>query len=259
MVTFAETVAYPSPIYALATIVLSYVAWRVLVYHPSKLDGDGLPIFPAWTLIEGHAVSEFIGAGGWLRSVMSVSQAARRQHPILTRNSVRSKLRRYRGSLYGMTSTHIILYGKGRERLSKDILRKPHSVIHNEPAQWHLTSRVFGADPTKRRSLFESFDEMTVVVSKALIHESTVRGILEKTFEMVRDGASRLVTLDDGPGMPWEMSAQRKLISSAGSPEVEVDLFCLTRDFVANITISSLFGKDFLKDYPEALEDLWAL
>ena len=54
--------------------------------------------------------------------------------------------------------------------------------------------------------------------------------------------------------MPWHTSSYS---TSKMRYSVEVDLFKFTRDFVAHVTVSSLFGSHFLQDYPQALSDLW--
>ena len=60
---------------------------------------------------------------------------------------------------------------------------------------------------------------------------------------------------------PWESNSNPE-ISSTDSPDgglrsVEVDLYPLIRDAMGHCAIPALMGKQFLKDYPTVLDDLW--
>lgn len=168
-------------------------------------------------------------------------------------------IRRYDGSLFGLTPRHQILIDLPNV---EKFMSQGHHALDALPHQLTLLTRVFGAPETPEfRQYFETtVKPLLTVVEREFINETA------STAAMVRGGVQHKITslvsfADSRREMQlWERTAKVRVLEKnlPGQPgAVEVDFHNLIRDFGASIAIPVLYGSDFLRRNPTVLEDLW--
>lgn len=174
-------------------------------------------------------------------------------------NKSSSSLRRYGGSLFGISTEHQILVDlPGVDRL----MAQPFHILSAEPVHFTLFTRVFGGinSPNLKGKLENSWKDLLVPVGRLFLNEAAAAAAVEESN--VPERAASFVTFSSDPRhmKRWEMSADiRVLRPNLPSPPgmAEANLQSLTRDFGACMAIPLLYGKDLLDGNPQLLDDFW--
>lgn len=101
--------------------------------------------------------------------------------------------------------------------------------------------------------LAPGWDEMHSAVQQQMLQPRNLKVYTEAAVKHLQDCVPRLATFSLDATEMWEKDAGRKTLSPTA---VEVNLPVLMRDLLANVTLSVLLGKEYLRDYPEALRDI---
>lgn len=223
----AETAVKVTPQMALVMALL--VMATVYLARPRK-DGD----LPPWVPLEIGAVGYAIQSGG----------------PLL---SLYTALRRYSGSLFGLTSTHQVLHKLPNV---DRFMAQGHATLDNGPRDWAISWRVFGCDHTDylRRVLDDIGHPFNALVEKAFVNDANATAAVERSDIPAK--AHSFVTFSATPDTLayWERGAHARLVAPDA---VEAELLSLMRDFGACISVPQLYGQDFLDRNPTLLADLW--
>lgn len=168
-------------------------------------------------------------------------------------------MRRFRGSLFGFTSTHQIVHGlPDVDRL----LAQGHHILDGEPRDWTILARVFGGeDPAGlRQKIQKILIEINAATERLFTNEVNANGAAERAD--IPGKAASLVTFSDDQRHQerWEWCANIKVIApntNGHDGAVEADLQNLIRDLGACVSIPQLYGQDFLDRNLTLLIDLW--
>ena len=168
-------------------------------------------------------------------------------------------LRKYNGSLFGLTSVHQVLVNFAR---ADRLLSQSYHTINAEPFQYTLLTRVFGAKPSPqlKKKLEDSWKDLLGPIERLFLNDAASETALKESD--VLEKATRLVTFSDRVQCMerWELGAcvQVATCDSAENPGIaKVNFQSLIRDFGACIAIPLLYGQDFLNRYPQLLNDFW--
>ncbi|ORY02167.1 putative cytochrome P450 [Clohesyomyces aquaticus] len=197
-------------------------------------------IFPVWATLEIGITQYLLNERGWGRKLLS-------------------GMRRYGGSLYGISSRHQLLVNlTDVDR----VMAQGHHTIDHISVQYTLLTRVFGAaeTPDFKQKTFANTKELTAPVEQLFLNDAAATAALESA-NIPREVNSYVSFSSDSQYLKrWERSANVRFVDgdhldkAAG---VEVDLHSLTRDFGTCIAVPLFYGKDFLERCPTVIDDLW--
>jgi cytochrome P450 len=168
-------------------------------------------------------------------------------------------LRRNNGSLFGLISKHQILV----DLPNVDRLMSHSSIfLDTTPIQYTLLTRVFGGLDLihLRKKVDTSWTDLKAPVEKLFLNETASTAALERVRIPEQVNLFVTFTSEIHRMRLWEQSAQIRIKTThdpGDTPTVEANLQSLTRDFGACIAIPQLYGKDFLTQYPQVLQDMW--
>lgn len=159
-------------------------------------------------------------------------------------------------NLFG--GTHTIVYKPG---LVSALDGLPANIADGNAAEKHLMKSNFGYPGS--RSDMETYDKMhgdLVSQYEKLVSEPSLKQMVDRTVQRLRHNIAEFVTFNDSEvdQTVWERTADAATVEDAkGEIAVEADLFDLVRNFVATTANVSLFGTDFVENYPDFWEHLW--
>ncbi|KAF5021770.1 hypothetical protein F66182_6220 [Fusarium sp. NRRL 66182] len=170
-----------------------------------------------------------------------------------------SFLRRYEGSVFGITSKHQVLADlPGVDRL----LAQSFHTFDAGPVQHTLCSRVFGCQDSANAhtKMDKSMRDLVLPLERVFLNDAASTAAVERS-RVAQRGASLVTFSSAVEGMArWELAADVKLVQpeQPGTPgKVEANLQSLVRDFGACMAIPLLYGQDFLDRHSELLRDFW--
>ncbi|OJD36777.1 cytochrome p450 [Diplodia corticola] len=218
----------------LAAVFVAALAYRLLG-SPRKDR-----VMPVWVPIEIFVASTCLVADGVALKLLSL-------------------VRRYGGSLFGITSQHQVIHNlKGVERL----FAAPFHTLDHEPVGYTITVRVFGGEDCKemRDAMDRCQKDLFAAVEKGFVNESASLASIQKADVGSRTYSFITFSSNADHLNPWERAADHKLIQPESSTEpgvVEVGLENLIRNYGTAIAIPLLYGSDFLQRNPRLIEDFW--
>ncbi|KAI9373307.1 cytochrome P450 [Aspergillus egyptiacus] len=226
---------YESTVHGTIIAIFLVALCRKLLYKPKRYR-----VFPVWAIIEIAIASYVLRGDGLGRRVFS-------------------SIRRYSGSLFGITSTHQMLVDlPGLDRF----MSQSFHTLNAEPVQYTIFTRVFGGmdSPDLKRKLENSWRDLLAPIERLFLSGASAAAAIERAG--VPQQASFFITFSSDPAQlrRWEVSADVRVIQPAhrGQREkAEANLQSLTRDFGACMAIPLLYGRDFLDRSPKLLEDFW--
>ncbi|KAJ5207721.1 hypothetical protein N7449_002100 [Penicillium cf. viridicatum] len=142
-------------VYKFIIAVLFAVICRKLVSTPKRYN-----LFPVWATIEVAIASYILRGNGPGRLIFS-------------------SLRRYRGSLFGITSTHQILVNlPGLDRF----MSQSSHTLSAEPVQYTLFTRVFGgiASPELKKKPESSWKDLLAPIERLFLNDAAATAAIEK-------------------------------------------------------------------------------
>lgn len=204
------------------------------------LDAKTPPAIPYWIPYLGHLPQMLFKSDSFLAGL-------RKLHP---------------GGAFSLTffgRTHTIVF---KPALTAALADQPPQVIDGGPASRHLMQSVFGYPRSK--SSMALYDKVVPDIKGLDTHlssEPSLGQMVERTATTLRHNIADFVTFNSGDidQTPWERLAEAGLVEDAGAdtPVVEADMFELVRNFVAFTANGSLFGSDFVENYPEFWRAFW--
>lgn len=95
------------------------------------------------------------------------------------------------------------------------------------------------------------------------MREPSISKILDPTIRGLEVNIPSMITFTDSPidQQPWEQSGFVDLVPSSPSsePVVEANLMGLMRDMMGHVSVPALFGRAFLENFPDVLQNLYAM
>ncbi|ROV94422.1 hypothetical protein VSDG_05910 [Cytospora chrysosperma] len=161
-------------------------------------------------------------------------------------------------SLKFFGGTYTVIYKPG---LVSALDSLPAHVADGHAAEKYLMKSNFGYPGS--RSDMETYDKMHGDLTsqyEKLISEPALKKMVDSTVQRLRHNIAEFVTFNDSEvdQAVWERTAGAATVEDAkGEVVVEADLLDLVRNFVAMTANASLFGTDFVENYPDFWEHLW--
>jgi cytochrome P450 len=140
------------------------------------------------------------------------------------------------------------------------LMNKPQSVADEEWISEHLMMSNFGFSKADRALFRNAFHEIHANY-KQLLAGPTLSRIVDATADNLKRSIADLITLNSYPSdqMEWERLAEADLVETpAGDKVVEANLNELIKNFVAKTASPALFGTDFVNNFPEFPQHIWA-
>lgn len=172
---------------------------------------------------------------------------------------VSSFIRRYGGSLFGLTSRHQVLVNlPDVDRF----LSQSYHTLSSEPVQYTLMTRICGArdSPELKRKSESSWKDLLEPIERLFLNDAAAAAAIERGGVIERAASFVTFSADAKHMKRWELSAGIRVVGPdlPNRPGVvEANLHSLTRDFGACLAIPLLYGQDFLDRYSQVLDDFW--
>lgn len=231
------------------TIALGTVLVLVLTRLLSGLVGTSKPVppngaktvpqVPYWIPLLGHIPNMALDGDGFVKRLRQI----------------------YSNGIFALnfgSTTHSIVY---EPHLATALLNQKTSNADNHSVSRRLMHYTFGYPSNELDKYDAALDEL-LAAYKHLQVEPHLGDMVEVTARKTREGIMNLVTFMESPvdQMPWEKVSEVRLVEKENGEEVvEASLLPLVRDFCAWTANPSIMGTDFLQNFPEFFDDLWAL
>ncbi|EMC97078.1 hypothetical protein BAUCODRAFT_121589 [Baudoinia panamericana UAMH 10762] len=201
-------------------------------------NAQAVPTVPYWLPIVGHLPNMAFDADGFLKGLRS----------------------KYSGGIFALNfggATHNVMYTPG---LATALLHQKPNIAGSEETSKQLMVRVFGY-PSNELHKYEAICPDLIACYNHLLTEPSLGSMVAQTAIRLKASLKDLVTGNSSPvdQMEWEKSCNVDVTANAkGQPVVEASLLPLIRNFVAHVANPALIGSDFLSNYPDFMDDLWA-
>lgn len=143
--------------------------------------------------------------------------------------------------------------------MTGSFLNKPKSASNNDFLSSALLHKNFGLSKSDTAAYMEHTEEIVKVVS-GMLTESGLKNLMDPTVYHIKRNIADLVTFNSSPAdqADWEVAAGAEVFeNSKGESFVQVDLMELVRNFVAKTANPSLFGTNFVDNFPDAWQHIW--
>jgi len=92
------------------------------------------------------------------------------------------------------------------------------------------------------------------------MREPTLTQILNPTIHGLEENIPSMITFLDSPidQQPWERTSQAVVLSNE-DPAIEINLMSLMRDMMGHVSVPALFGRAFMENFPNVLQDLYTM
>ncbi|KAJ0109701.1 hypothetical protein J7T55_014263 [Diaporthe amygdali] len=161
-------------------------------------------------------------------------------------------------SLNFLGGVHTVIFKPG---LITSLINHPANIADGYASAKHLMKSNFGW-PRYKASL-ELYDKMhddLLVHYKTLSSKTSLNQMVDRTVQRLRHNIADFVTFNESEvdQAEWERYADATTVQDKkGEQVVEADLFDLVRNFIAMTANVSLFGTDFVENFPRFWEHLW--
>jgi cytochrome P450 len=161
-------------------------------------------------------------------------------------------------SLNFLGGVHTVIFKPG---LIASLINQPVHVADGHAASKHLMKTNFGWP--RHKASMETYDKMLhelLALYRILSSEPSLGQMVDRTVQRLRHNIADLVTFNESEvdQTEWEKYACAETIQDKnGQPVVEADLYELVRNFIAMTANVSLFGTDFVENYPRFWQALW--
>lgn len=167
----------------------------------------------------------------------------------------------YPGGVFSLNllgGVHTVIFKPG---LTASLINQPARIADGYESSKHLMKSNFGW-PRNKASL-EAYDKMIddlIVLYEKLNTEPSLSQMVDRTVQRLRHNIADFVTFNESEidQTDWEKSADAETVrDKTGEQVVEADLYDLVRNFIAMTANVSLFGTDFVENYPRFWQHLW--
>lgn len=161
-------------------------------------------------------------------------------------------------SLNFLGGVHTVIFKPG---LTASLINQPVHIADGHASSKHLMKSNFGW-PRNKASM-DTYDKMLdelIALYKILSSEPSLGQMVDRTVQRLRHNIADLVTFNESEvdQTEWEKYAGAETLQNKkGEQVVEADLYDLVRNFIAMTANVSLFGTDFVENYPRFWQHLW--
>ncbi|KAI3397718.1 hypothetical protein diail_10487 [Diaporthe ilicicola] len=234
LIAFAVTLA----VVCITTRILSGNNGRPDSRTNSK-DAKVAPAVPYWIPYLGHIPQMAFNSGGFLAGLRQL----------------------YPGGAFTLNllgGVHTVIFKPG---LTASLINQPAHTVDGHAASRHLMKSAFGYPRSKSSmELYDRVRDDLLVLYKKLSLEAPLNQMVDRTVQQLRHNIADFVTFNESEvdQSNWEKSADAATIrDKKGEQVVEADLFELVRNFIAMTANASLFGTDFIENFPRFWQNLW--
>ncbi|RFU78993.1 cytochrome p450 [Trichoderma arundinaceum] len=226
----------------IVTFLVLIFTTKALSGSPSTLEASGkhkIPSSPSyWVPFVGHALSMAFGKDGFL-----VNMRSRFPEGIF--------------SLKLAGKMHHFVY---KPSLVAALLNLQRPAVEEQMLANRLLESTFGLNK-KDQAIYNKIFPEALAQYKHLGSEPGLSEVTNVALSQVKQNIINLVTFSPNPmdQTEWEKMADVDVIEGGtkGGPFTEVDLMELTRNFVATTVIPSIYGTDFVENFPELWKWMW--
>jgi cytochrome P450 len=191
-------------------------------------------LLPTWVPLEIAFTGYMVGMGGTCRAVLSV-------------------LRRYGGSLFGLTTRHVVLV---RLPGVDTLFTRQAGILDHHALHWSMMTKLCRLpDESRLRDWYtEQSGRLIRPLERLFLNEAASSAALQ-TAKIHEKAANLVVHPRSMAEVPiWQLFAEAREVSPTA---VEADLYTVVSDFAAAVAVPILYGTDLLKRNPKMLADFW--
>ena len=231
----------PAPIAIAVTVAIAIITTRLLSGSRGQNAKDGFlspSLPPYWAPFLGHIPQMVIGGAGFMPRLL-------KSHP----EGIFSL------QLLGSIHSYVT-----RPAFATVVMNKPESVASEKWLHKRLMLTNFGFAKSDTQLLDEIFPPLHDLY-QLLLSGPSLADLTDSTISTLKARIADFVTFNSQPAdqMEWEQLAGADVVDDGkGGKVVEVDLMSLTKNFVAHVATPSFFGTDFVANFPDYFQHLWA-
>lgn len=198
-----------------------------------------VPTVPYWAPIVGHLPNMALNADGFIKGLRN----------------------RFSSGLFALNFggyTHNIVFAPGHVTA---LLNSKESNASSYEVGRNIMANSFGFPRNEFHKYDAAFDDIAACY-RPLLTEPGLGDMMKVTAANIKTNIQNLVSFSSSlvDQTYWERSSNVRITkNNAGQEVVEASLLPLIRDFVAHSTNPSLIGPNFLANYPDFFEDIWAV
>ena len=215
-----------------------------------------VPVLPYWTPLLGHLYTFIFNLKPFLidarekcsHGLFSMKLAALTHTMVTTPHLIKRLLQKRESELSSLD-------------IAWDMLGKVRSDGFLELALTDKRGQVFGTDDKWKDELFAIWPQLKACIAAALLHEPSVTNMTDVAVRRMENFLPTMLSF--AQSRPEQHSWERKSnivsenLENGDCASVDADLWPLIRNFMATMSTPSIMGRDFLQEYPTALDDLW--
>ncbi|KUI64608.1 25-hydroxycholesterol 7-alpha-hydroxylase [Cytospora mali] len=207
--------------------------------HTSTKGAKSAPTVPYWIPYLGHIPQMVINADAFL-------------------SGLRKLFPRGAFSLNFLGGTHTVIFKPG---LVSPLINLPAHIADGHESSKHLMKSNFGYPRSKAdMETYDKMQEDLLLQYRKLTSEPSLSQMVDRTVQRLRHNIAEFVTFNDSQvdQTVWERTADAVTTENAkGEVVVAADLYDLVRNFIGLTANVSLFGTDFVENFPDFWENLW--
>ncbi|KAJ6441127.1 Actin cytoskeleton-regulatory complex protein end3 [Purpureocillium lavendulum] len=230
----------PLALAAIATIVVLILTTRLSTGGPSTTCGDGgkklPPTVPFWLPFLGHAPQMLLQGDGFLAKLRS---------------------RYYADGVFSLRILGRFHHFIFRPELANAVLNRPLTIAQDPSG--NILESMFGLSKEEQAVYAGLADEARASL-KHLLQDPGLGELTSRTILYIKENIADLVTFNAYPAdqMGWERHAGAEVVENPrGERYVEADLMLLTKNFIAMTANVSLYGTDFVENFPDIWQSMW--
>ncbi|KAH7143674.1 cytochrome P450 [Dactylonectria macrodidyma] len=230
----------PTSLAIICTIFVVVLTTRFITGGSSTLKNGSKtpPLAPYWIPVLGHLPRLFF-------------------NPIYPLMRLRNRYPEGAFSIRVLSNIHTFVF---RPALSDALLKQPSSIADDQHIVRRLMVSNFGLS-TKDLHAYDKASKEVQENTKEFLANSHLSDITEEALRGLNEQAADLVSFNSFPidQMEWErLSGAEKVDDANNEIIMEADYMELVKNFIARTSNASIFGTDFIENFPEVWHNLWA-
>lgn len=234
-----HTLQQPTSLGIIVTILAVLLTTRFISGGSSSFkDGSKTPpLAPYWTPFLGHLPRIFF-------------------NPIYPLMRLRNRYPEGVFSIRVFRNIHTFVF---KPDLSDALLQQPSSITDEQPIVRHLMVSNFGLS-TKDLNAYDKASSEVQEKTKEFLTNSHLNVLTDGALRGLNEQAADLVSFNSFPidQMEWEKVAGAERVEDPSEIIMEADYMELIKTFIARSSNASVFGTDFIENFPEVWPQLWA-